>query len=147
MELGHTHINTTMANVSDPAISEAYQKIRSDSSGINWVVLGYANPTTIKVDATGSGGVSEAVSHLSDSEVQYAMFKLTFTAADDTKRTKFVFVAWGGERASPLKKGKMSVHKASVKSIFKDFALELATGDRNELDENSLLERVKAVNY
>lgn len=111
------------------------------------VVLGYSNATTIRVDASGSGPISEGVAHLKDDEVQYAFFKIKFTAADETKRTKFVLVAWGGERASILKKGKMSVHKASIKSIFKDFALELATASKEELDESALLERVKAVNY
>ncbi len=165
-----------MANVSDPAITQAYEDIRNDASGVDWVVLGYANPSTIKVDAQGSGSVAEGVAHLHDDQVQYAMFKVSrdylwrcliernvmfvwrgsnsfsshqvkFTADDDTKRTKFVFVAWGGEKASILKRGKMSVHKASIKTIFKDFALEIATGNKDDLNEATFIERVKAINY
>lgn len=136
-----------MANVSDPEIAQAYEDVRNDATGYNWFVLGYANNNTIKVDGKGSGGVSEGVSYFKDNEVQYGLFKVSFVANDDTKRTKFVFVSWSGEQASVLRRGKMSVHKASVKSIIKDFAVEVATSSHEDLTEEGFVERIKAINY
>jgi len=136
-----------MANVSDPAIAQAYEDVRNDATGYNWFVLGYQDSNTIKLDGKGSGGVSEGVAHFKENEVQYGLFKVSFVANDDTKRTKFVFVAWAGEKASILRRGKMSVHKASIKSIVKDFAIEVATSSLEDLSEDGFIEKIKAVNY
>lgn len=99
------------------------------------------------MDGKGKGGVSEGVANFRDNEVQYGLFKVTFVADDETRRTKFVFVSWSGEKASILRRGKMSVHKASVKSIIKDFAIEVATGSLEDLTEEGFIERIKAINY
>jgi hypothetical protein len=79
--------------------------------------------------------------------VQYGFFKVTFTANDDTKRTKFVLVSWSGEKASVLRRGKVSVHKASIKSIIKDYAVEVATASIEDLTEENFITKIKAVNY
>jgi len=136
-----------MANVSDPAIANAYQEISGLRNPTNWIVLGYKNNNTIQVVGKGSGGISEATRLLNDDAVNYGMFRITFTADDETERTKFVFFAWGGSSASILKKGNMSVHKASIKSIFKDFALEIQTDSIDDLAESEVIKQVKRVNY
>jgi hypothetical protein len=161
-----------MADVSDPAIAEAYQNIRKDATGINWyhplerliqererereadrltssrrVVLGYTSPTKIGVQGQGTGGVEEAVSHLKDDECQYGMLKVEYQGDDETRRTKFVFFSWAGPKVSALKKGKMSVHKAAVKSIFADFSVEIHATSREELAADAVLDRIRKANY
>jgi len=136
-----------MANVSDPAIADAYAEISVMRNPTNWVVLGYKDNSTIQVVGKGSGGVSEAVALLHEDQVNYGMFRVNFTADDETVRTKFVLFAWGGPKASILKKGKMSVHKASIKTIFKDFALEIQTDTLDDLSEEAVIRQVKRVNY
>jgi len=113
----------------------------------NWVLLGYKDNTHINVVGKGSGGADEAASHLSDDQVNYGLVRINFTADDDTTRTKFVFYAWAGPSASVLWKGKISVHKASIKTIFKDFAVELQSDNKEELSEAEIIKQVKRVNY
>lgn len=110
-------------------------------------ILGYENNTTIKVDGKGKGGVAEGVSHFKENEVQYGFFKVSFVANDETKRTKFVLVSWSGEKASVLRRGKVSVHKASIKSIIKDYAVEVSTSSIEDLTEENFVAKIKAVNY
>jgi len=136
-----------MANVEDPKIAQAYQDIRKDATGVNWVILKYSNPTTLQVESTGSGGPAEAIGHLRDDECQYGFYKITFKGDDETTRTKFALFSWAGEKASALKKAKMSVHKASVKSVFTDFAVDIHTSNKDELSEEHVLARIKKVNY
>jgi len=136
-----------MCNVEDPAIAKAYNDVRNDKTGLNWVVFDYANPTTLKVGASGSGGVKEAVGALRQDACQYGFLKVTYPGGDDTTRTKFVFFSWAGPGAKALVKGKMSVHKASIKTIVQDFAVEVHAVDLGELDEAVLLEMVKRANY
>ena len=136
-----------MANVSDPAIADAYAEISNLRGSTNWVLLGYTNNTTLEVVGKGTGGVNELIPLLKDDAVNYGLVRINFVAEDETKRTKFVFFAWAGPSASVLKKGKMSVHKASVKTIFKDFAVELQSDSRDDLSEDALVKQVKRVNY
>ena len=110
-------------------------------------VFDYANPTTLKVGGTGSGGPAEAVKALKDDQCAYGFLKLTYPGGDDTTRTKFVFFSWAAPKAKALVKGKMSVHKASIKTIVQDFSLEVAATAPEDLDEAALVERVKKANY
>jgi len=96
--------------------------------------------------AEGSGGASELVSHFQDNECQYAYLKVKYEA-DESKRTKFVLLSWAGPSASVLKKGKMSVHKAAVKQVVREFSVEIHVTDRSEIDDAIVLDRIKKANY
>ena len=91
--------------------------------------------------------MNEAVAALKDDQCQYGMLKVTYQGDDETTRTKFVFFSWAGPNAKAIVKGKMSVHKASVKTVFTDYAVELHAVSRDELSESIVLERVKKANY
>ena len=62
------YISNMSINVSDPAVSDAYEEIRDDKSQTNWVFFGFADskPDRLVVAGTGSGGLSEFVGQLSD---------------------------------------------------------------------------------
>merc|ERR1712000_99130 len=104
-----------MANVDDPALQEAYADVRSDASETNWAVLTYADNNTIKLEATGSGDVSDIRQYCEPNCCLYAYVRIV-TGDEESKRAKFVFISWTGESAPIMRKAKMSVHKASVNS-------------------------------
>ncbi|KAL6076867.1 Drebrins and related actin binding protein [Balamuthia mandrillaris] len=131
-----------MADVSDPAISAAYQAIRSDSDPTEWVVIYYVSGDKLAVRATGSGGFDEVADQFKDDECAYAYVRVT-TGDAESKRAKFVFVAWTGESAGILRKAKVSVHKANVKSVFRDFAVEVHAAERDDLNHEKVLAVVK----
>ncbi len=110
-------------------------------------MLGYDGPAKLVVQGTGSGGVSEAVAQLKEDQCQYGFLKIVIKADDDTTRTKFVLFSWAGAKASALKKGKMSVHKAAVKSIYTDFAVEVHATSAEDLAEATLVGLIKKANY
>lgn len=61
------HLSFTMSlNVTDPAISEAYEDVRDDKSSTNWAFFDFADgkPDRLKVAGKGSGGFSEFVQQL-----------------------------------------------------------------------------------
>lgn len=126
------------------------------------------------MQSTGSGGASEIVGHLQDNQAQYAYLRVE-VQADESTRTKFVFIAWVGESTPALKKGKVSVDKYAysipllppftsfcslspfytysswirpgLKAVIKDFSLELATSDKEDLTEEKILEKIRKANY
>jgi len=134
-----------MAQV-DERVKEAYTDVRSDASATQWALFGYdpSNKKKIVVQATGSGDWNEFTSHLKDNEAQFGFVRFLIPADRDseTKRSKFVFVSWVGTGVGRLARGQVSVHKASVKDVVRDFAVEIHGEERSELEEEKVVAQV-----
>ena len=129
-----------MVDVSDPALAQAYQDVRSDSNPTTWAVFGYSG-NKIVLEGSGSGDFAEFSSHFDDSKAQYGFVRVT-TGDSESKRAKFVFVAWVGTGVSPLARARVSVHKANVKQVCRDYAAEVHAESREELDEQKVMDKV-----
>lgn len=84
--------------LSDTEISTAYDDVRSDQSETTWLVLKYvdAKSDTLKLDATGTGDITEMVEHLGE-EAAYAYIRMKLGNDEYSERVKFVYVAWAGK--------------------------------------------------
>jgi len=131
-----------MCDVSDPSLSEAYNEIRKDSNETNWILFAYEGNTKIVLKGKGSGGISEFQGHLGDDESLYGYLRVISGDAE-SRRSKFVFVSWCGASVGALKRAKMSVHKADIKKVLKDYAVEVHATSKEELDEEAVMTRVK----
>eukprot|EP01132_Coremiostelium_polycephalum_P002652 gene2652-3292_t len=131
-----------MADVSDPTLTSSYQEVLADSNETNWVVFGYDGPNKIVFRNKGSNGVEELKSELKDDEVLYGYLRVV-SGDNESKRAKFVLISWCGESVGPLKRAKLSVHKASVKQIIKNYAVEVHGTKLEEITEEDILTRVK----
>jgi hypothetical protein len=80
--------------------------------------VGYESNTKVVLTGKGEGGLAELLENLSDDASQYGYLRV-ITGDNESRRTKFVFVSWCGANVGALKRAKMSVHKASVKTIIK----------------------------
>eukprot|EP00178_Gracilaria_changii_P004051 TRINITY_DN16228_c0_g2_i1.p2 TRINITY_DN16228_c0_g2~~TRINITY_DN16228_c0_g2_i1.p2 ORF type:complete len:150 (+),score=33.58 TRINITY_DN16228_c0_g2_i1:14-463(+) len=131
------------ADCSDPAIIEAYNDVRNDANDVDYVVLNYEDPKSNKivVGATGAGDVEAMAANFKDDEVQYGYVRVTL-GDEQSKRAKFVFVAWVGENVGGLRKGRVSVHKADIKAIFKDFGVEISANDADDLSKEAVTKAV-----
>jgi len=143
-----------MVDCSDHAILEAYEQIRGvKGDAINWILVGY-DGNKLVLQAKGNGGPAELQSHLDDKQCQYGLVKVRYVADEDSAlgfsdnaREKYAFFTWAGEHASPLKRGKISVHKADLKKVIREFAVEIQATNKSELSEENIVHLVKRVNY
>jgi len=131
-----------MCDVSDPQLAEVYQEIRKDSNETNWVLFGYEGNTKIVLKGKGSGGLSEFASHLKDDECVYGYLRV-ITGDNESRRTKFVLISWCGPSVGALKRAKMSVHKADIKKVLKDYAVELHATNHEDVEEEAIMAKVK----
>jgi len=130
-----------MADASQQAIEDSYNDVRSDHTPTTYSVIGYeGNSNKLVVQHTGQGDWNEFTSHFKDNEAQYGYARLI--TDQERKSSKFVFVAWVGSGVSVLKKGKISVHKASVKEKWKEFAVEKLADNIGDLEESEVLQQV-----
>jgi len=130
-----------MADVSDVQIEEAYNEVRADNNDTSYAVIGYQGTSSkIVLQHKGSGDWNEFVSHFKDNEVQYGYARLI--TDQERRSSKFVLVAWVGSNVSVIRKGKSSVHKASVKEKWKEFAVEKLADNHDDLNEQTILQQV-----
>ena len=139
-----------MVDVSDPAIAEAYQEVQT-SEEVNWCLFGYTDNTqkVLNLVGKGNGGLEELKGHLAEDQCFYGYVKF-ITGDEESKRTKFLFLTWVGEKVSPLRRARISVHKADVKTIVKNFAVEVHVTTLDEVDEEAfktLLVKAGGANY
>lgn len=97
---------------------------------------------TINVGATGTDGYSGLVANFSEDTRSYGFLRVQ-TGDDLSQRAKFVFIAFVGERVSPLKKARVSTDKAVVKEVVRDFAVELFANTVEEISEDIINAAVK----
>jgi len=135
-----------MADVSDPAIVDAYNQVRKDDSGVNWLLLGYEGNKKIVLSGSGGGGISELVSQLQDDQCNFGYLRVV-NSHEETSRTKFVFISWKGENSPVMRKGNMSVHVSNVKKVIRDYAIEISATEKSELTEEEIMAKLKKANY
>eukprot|EP01119_Soliformovum_irregulare_P015231 TRINITY_DN4261_c0_g2_i1.p1 TRINITY_DN4261_c0_g2~~TRINITY_DN4261_c0_g2_i1.p1 ORF type:complete len:147 (-),score=39.13 TRINITY_DN4261_c0_g2_i1:142-582(-) len=131
-----------MCDVSDPAIAESYNDVRDDKSETNWALYGYEGNNKLVFVEKGAGGIAELKEKFNPDQAQYAFVRI-ISGDTESRRAKFVFISWCGENVSALKRAKMSVHKASVKTVVRDFAVEIHATTPEEVSEEEVNTKVR----
>ncbi|KAG8802430.1 hypothetical protein FRC17_006416, partial [Serendipita sp. 399] len=122
-----------------------YEQVRNDKSEVNWLLIDYEGPRsdTLKLTATGTGGLSELKEHLSDDNASFAYVRVSYSNDRESQREKFVLVVWIGTNVKVMRKAKISVHSADVKSVLRAFSIEVAAKDKDDLTEEPIIVRLR----
>ena len=86
----------------------------------------------LRLIGSGSGGVTELASHLSQDNLFYGFVRTT-EAIDSTVAVKFIFLSFIGENVPMMKKAKTSTLKGTITEAFEPFHAELLNA--STLDE------------
>jgi len=134
-----------MADLTDPAISAAYEEVRSLKSDTNWLLLDYESAQSDKLvlTATGSGGLEELREQLNDGAASYAYARVTYANDKESSREKFILVIWIGPSCKVMRKAKISVHAADVKQVLKVYSIEVAAREKDDLKEEPIVVRLR----
>jgi len=134
-----------MADVSDPKINEAYEDVRSNKSDVNWVLVDYEGDRSDKlvVTATGTGGLTELQEQLDPDKASYAYARVTYSNDKESQREKFILITWIGSGCKIMRKAKISVHAADVKSVFRAYSIDVAAKEKDDLKEEPIVVRLR----
>jgi len=134
-----------MADLSDPAINEAYLDVRSDKTETNWLLLDYVDgrSNTLTVTGTGSGGLAELRDRLDESKASYGYVRVSFSNDKESQREKFILVVWIGPSCGVMRKAKISVHTADVKQVIRVFSIEVPAREKDDLKEDPIVVRLR----
>jgi len=133
-----------MADVTDSKINDAYEDVRSKSD-TNWVLLDYETDRSDKlaVTQTGTGGLSELQEVLDPNKASYAYVRVTYSNDKESQREKFILVVWIGPGCKVMRKAKISVHAADVKTVLRVFSIEVAAREKDDLKEDPIVKRLR----
>ncbi|KAK8869966.1 hypothetical protein IAR55_000536 [Kwoniella newhampshirensis] len=134
-----------MADVKDPKIAEAYDKVRSNDGEITWLLLDYESDKSNKLTltATGSGDISELASHLQPQRASFAYAKIRYVNDEHSFREKFVLIFWIGEEVKVMRRAKVSVHAGDVKSVLRSYSIEINASTPNDLKQDDIVTRLR----
>eukprot|EP01099_Mayorella_cantabrigiensis_P005047 TRINITY_DN3945_c0_g1_i4.p1 TRINITY_DN3945_c0_g1~~TRINITY_DN3945_c0_g1_i4.p1 ORF type:complete len:503 (-),score=133.06 TRINITY_DN3945_c0_g1_i4:72-1580(-) len=118
--------------------------VRADSQPEDWVLVSYQGQTnTIRLVGSGSGGVDELKSHLTDDNIYYGLLRVT-ESVDEHLTVKFVFIYFLGPKVSTFRKAKVTTHKGAITSFFGQYHNDFETSDHHELTHQDIMKRVSA---
>ncbi|KAI1788632.1 actin depolymerizing protein [Ganoderma leucocontextum] len=134
-----------MADLSDPKIDEAYQDVRSDKSETNWLLLDYESDRSdkLKLTSTGSGGLAELRDQLDDSKASYGYVRIQYSNDKESVREKFILVIWIGPDCKVMRKAKISVHTADVKTVLRVYTMEVPAREKDDLTEDPIIIKLR----
>ncbi|ETW77951.1 hypothetical protein HETIRDRAFT_479102 [Heterobasidion irregulare TC 32-1] len=134
-----------MADVTDPKINEAYEDVRSNKSDTNWVLIDYESDRSDKLVVTksGSGGLEELREALDTNNASYAYARVTYSNDKESQREKFIFIVWIGPGCKVMRKAKISVHAADVKTVLRVYSIEVAAREKDDLNEEPIVVRLR----
>ncbi|XP_031555042.1 uncharacterized protein LOC116291949 [Actinia tenebrosa] len=122
---------------------EALKNLRTDSSDVNWLLVGHTNGNinALEYRLSGSGGLAELEGHFKDDEVMYALVRLK-EEFDLSTTVKFVYIHWIGSKVPFTKKGRYGIVHGSVMDKFGQSHFTLETSSREDLTEAAVMKLV-----
>ncbi|OCF55222.1 hypothetical protein L486_07335 [Kwoniella mangroviensis CBS 10435] len=134
-----------MADVKDPKIAEAYEKIRSNNDETTWLLLDYESDksNTLTLTKTGTGNIEELAKELQPQRASFAYAKVRYENDEHSFREKFVLVIWIGEEVKIMRRAKVSVHLADVKSVLRAYSIEVSASTPSDLKQDDVVTRLR----
>ncbi|WWC69622.1 uncharacterized protein I206_103565 [Kwoniella pini CBS 10737] len=134
-----------MADVKDPKIAEAYEKVRSNNDDITWLLLDYESDKSnaLTLTSTGKGNIEELAKELQPQRASFAYAKIRYENDEHSFREKFVLVIWIGEEVKIMRRAKVSVHLADVKNILRAYSIEVSASTASDLKQDDIVTRLR----
>ncbi|KAM0482499.1 hypothetical protein ACHAPX_003017 [Trichoderma viride] len=134
-----------MSGLDAPDIVAAYDDVRNDKLETNWMLLSYAGAVGNKLalTGTGTGGLGELISSLSDDGVQYGYVRIEYANDKESTRVKFVLVIWIGQNTKVMRKARVSVESSEVKKVLAHHHLAVTAEEVSELKEDDLVKQLR----
>jgi hypothetical protein len=133
-----------MSDVSDPAIREAYDDVRSDATETNWLLITYEEGSGNKkwvLAGKGSGGLAELKDALTDNFIGFGYLRV-ISGDDMSKRAKFVFIKYLSKGLKMNTKALLNVHRGDVEKVFNQISIAVEAEGKEELTEADINERI-----
>jgi len=109
------------------------------------VLLDYETDRSDKlsVTQTGTGGLTELREVLEDGRASFAYARVRYSNDKESQREKFILIVWIGPQCKVMRKAKISVHAADVKTVLRVYSIDVAAGKKEDLNEDPIVKRLR----
>lgn len=119
-------------NLSSPDLRSAFLLVLNGDPSTSWVLYTFQPSTSsLTLQSTGSGGLSDLADEFHSSRIQYAFIRLT---DPNSGLPKYVAVNWCGDGVLEGKKGLVHTHKEVVNGVLMEGKAHVVISARNEGD-------------
>jgi len=125
-------------DMSDSKLTGPFAEIKDHKSSTNFLVYGLVGKSNkVELIASGTGGLSELIGHLSDDRVMFALLRVI--AADvqanvTSNREKFVYISWIGKNVGVLQRARVGMQSKDVQTWFKGASLAVVVDASSAAD-------------
>jgi len=128
----------------ESVVRQAIDNVHNDSSDITWCCVTHLNddPNILTLQSTGKGGVEEMLSALSETKVQYCLYRSTLKV-DLSETVKFTFIYNLGEKVSFFKKGRFGIVKGDACKYFEPYHIDFEITNPRELNVDIIEKKLK----
>ncbi|KAK9475515.1 uncharacterized protein V1510DRAFT_358756 [Dipodascopsis tothii] len=123
-------------------IESCYKQIVQGDDSISWVVYSYGagpNNQTLKVQATGAGGLDEFADELSDGRVQYVFAR---TLNPYTGQDRLILIGWCGEGVPERAKGYFNSHLEAVAKLLSAHNVKFTARSEEDIEPDAILRKI-----
>jgi len=68
---------------------------------------------------------------------------VTFSNDKESQREKFILVVWIGPQCKVMRKAKISVHLADVKTVLRVYSIEVPAEKKDDLNEEPIVKKLR----
>lgn len=128
----------------EDVVKQAIADVHNDNSDITWCCVTHLNddPNTLSLQSTGKGGVEEMLNSLSDTKVQYCLYRSTLKV-DLSETVKFTFIYNLGEKVSFFKKGRFGIVKGDAIHYFEPYHIDFEISSSSELTTDIIEKKLR----
>jgi hypothetical protein len=130
-------------DLSDPELVAAVARVRSDVDPATYCVFGYEGKAKIICKNIGEGSCYAAMGEMNDSEVSYALLRVTGTRDQESKTVKFIFVMYVGPNVGGMARGRAGGHKPSIIQLIGQSHVSVQADDLDDITEEKLVDKLK----
>ena len=134
---------TARLDLSEAALKEGLAAVRSDTMPATYIVMGYEGKSKIVCKQLGKGSPYQAMDHMDDAEVSYALLRVSGTRDQESKTVKFVFLTYLGPSVGGMQRGRVGAHKPDVKDLVGQSHVDYQTDDKDDISEEKITEMLK----
>jgi hypothetical protein len=147
---GTQKVNAATGKMADGPVSFAdglrqqVNTIRDDNSGVNWVLIGYSEPSKPQLVflGKGSGGVAELKAQLSPDNVAYGLAR-KIERIDDTDAVKFCYIRWIGKDIPFMQRAKLGTHSGDISEFFHPYHTSLDAPELSDVTDEHVMKLIQ----
>ncbi|KAL9647659.1 hypothetical protein ABK040_015149 [Willaertia magna] len=130
-----------MATISQE-IDQAWESLKNES--IKWFTFTFSETekNTLVLDQQGNGDYSEFLGNFGPSDVKFGLFRAV-AVDDDSRRTKFILVAWTGPNSHAMKRSKVAANKTQITQKY-SIHVDVQASDVNDITQEELITRLNS---